>query len=89
MNDVGFIAAVALGFTFLASGVGKLRDHEGFVLAVLDYEVLPPPPRCRVWAHTTAGRGDMWAGSSHRADAHGKWNRSSSYACQLSGQRSG
>jgi hypothetical protein len=42
MNDVGFIAAVALGFTFLASGVGKLRDHEGFVLAVLDYEVLPP-----------------------------------------------
>jgi hypothetical protein len=43
MNDVGFIAAVALGFTFLASGVGKLRDHEGFVLAVLDYEVLPPP----------------------------------------------
>lgn len=42
VDHLSFIVAVALGFTFLASGLSKLRDPEGFVLGVLEYEVLPP-----------------------------------------------
>jgi hypothetical protein len=41
MQELGFIAAVSLGAIFAASGLVKLRDSNGFVFAVLDYEVLP------------------------------------------------
>lgn len=46
-QSFGFIAAAVLGSTFLLSGLGKLRDLRGFVLGVLEYEVLPRP-----WAIT-------------------------------------
>lgn len=41
-QPVAFIASVALGVTFLISGVSKLRDPGAFLLGVLDYRVLPP-----------------------------------------------
>lgn len=37
-----FTASMALGVTFLISSWGKFRDPQGFVLGVLDYQVLPP-----------------------------------------------
>lgn len=40
-TTIAFIAALAVGLTLLASGVGKLRDPGGFVLGVLEYRVLP------------------------------------------------
>lgn len=40
-EQAAFIAALALGATFLISGLSKLRDLEGFVLGVLEYAVLP------------------------------------------------
>jgi uncharacterized membrane protein YphA (DoxX/SURF4 family) len=43
LDHLPFIAARALGLTFLASGLSKLRDRDGFVLGVLEYQVLPPP----------------------------------------------
>jgi len=43
VSILGFIAAIALGATLVVSGLGKLRDPGGFVLAVLEYEVLPKP----------------------------------------------
>lgn len=42
VEHLSFIAAVALGLIFLASGLSKLQDPKGFVLGVLEYEVLPP-----------------------------------------------
>jgi len=39
--SVSFIAAIILGLTLLSSGVGKLRDPDGFVLGVLEYRILP------------------------------------------------
>jgi uncharacterized membrane protein YphA (DoxX/SURF4 family) len=41
--EIGFTAALVVGAVLVVSGVGKLRDPSGFVLAVLDYEVLPRP----------------------------------------------
>lgn len=41
MEDVSFIGAIALGVTFIVSAAGKLRDPRGFVLGVLDYQILP------------------------------------------------
>jgi len=41
METVAFIAAMTLGLTFLASGIGKLRDPREFVIAVVDYNVAP------------------------------------------------
>jgi uncharacterized membrane protein YphA (DoxX/SURF4 family) len=35
------IAALALGTTFVVSGASKLQDAQGFVLGVLDYQILP------------------------------------------------
>lgn len=42
-ESIAFVAAIALGVTFLVSSVGKLRDRGAFVLGVLEYRVLPPP----------------------------------------------
>lgn len=39
---LAYVASLALGGTFLTSGLSKLRDPSGFVLGVLDYKVLPP-----------------------------------------------
>jgi putative oxidoreductase len=36
------ILSIVLGITFLASAVPKLRHPKGFILAVLEYRVLPP-----------------------------------------------
>ena len=36
------VSALALGIMFLASGFSKLRDMDGFVLGVMEYEILPP-----------------------------------------------
>jgi len=36
------VLSIALGIVFLASAVPKLRHPKGFVLAVLEYRVLPP-----------------------------------------------
>src|SRR5438105_12307715 len=36
------ILSIVLGIIFLASAVPKLRHPKGFVLAVLEYRVLPP-----------------------------------------------
>lgn len=41
LDHLPFVAAIALGLTLLASGVSKLRDRDGFVLGVLEYQVLP------------------------------------------------
>lgn len=41
MTAATLIASVALGITFVASGVSKLRDLDSFVLGVLEYRVLP------------------------------------------------
>lgn len=41
MQELAVIAAFALGATLLASGVEKLRDRTGFVLAVMEYRILP------------------------------------------------
>jgi hypothetical protein len=42
VQSLAFIASIALGVTFLVSGLGKLRDPTGFIFAVLDYQILSP-----------------------------------------------
>jgi hypothetical protein len=44
MNVMSIEVALSaiLGLTFVASAVPKLRHHKGFILAVLEYRVLPP-----------------------------------------------
>lgn len=41
MDGIGFAAALALGATLVVSGSSKLRDPEGFILGVLEYDLLP------------------------------------------------
>lgn len=43
MQTLGFIAAISLGLVFLGSGVSKVRDLNGFVLGVFEYDLLPRP----------------------------------------------
>lgn len=43
MHTLGFVGALTLGAVLLISGLGKLQDVSGFVIAVLEYEVLPRP----------------------------------------------
>lgn len=41
MDEIGFAAAAALGATLIVSGTSKLRDPGGFILGVLEYDLLP------------------------------------------------
>lgn len=43
LEQITFAAAVALGCAFVASGFGKMRDVDGFVLTVIDFQVIPRP----------------------------------------------
>jgi len=43
VHTLGFVGALTLGVVLLTSGLGKLQDLSGFVIAVLEYEVLPRP----------------------------------------------
>lgn len=42
IQTLPLIASIVLGLTFLASSLSKLRDLQGFVLGVFDYQILPP-----------------------------------------------
>ncbi len=42
MIIIGAVLSVSIGSIFLASAVPKLRHPKGFLLAVLEYRVLPP-----------------------------------------------
>lgn len=42
INMLAFVSAITLGIIFLVSGVSKARDLDGFVLGVLNYQILPP-----------------------------------------------
>jgi uncharacterized membrane protein YphA (DoxX/SURF4 family) len=39
--DFSSLAAIVLGFTFLVAALSKFRDRDGFVLGILEYDVLP------------------------------------------------
>lgn len=39
--SLGFVAAMTLGSTLLIASLSKFRDLQGFLLAVLEYDVLP------------------------------------------------
>lgn len=41
LDPIGTVAATLLGAVFLIAAAGKLGDPPGFVMAVLDYELLP------------------------------------------------
>ena len=47
MSIIGIevLLSAVLGISFLAAAVPKLRHPKGFVLAVLEYRVLPPRRR--------------------------------------------
>ena len=44
MEQIAVVAALSVGGTFLISGLGKLRDFDGFILAVVDYQIPPRRP---------------------------------------------
>lgn len=41
---VEFVLSIGLGLVFLASSIPKLRDPRRFVLATIEYRILPPGP---------------------------------------------
>lgn len=41
IHDLELVAAVVLGATFAVAGSNKMRDPRGFVLGVLEYDILP------------------------------------------------
>lgn len=43
MKSIEIVLCIACGMIFLISSVPKLRHPKGFILTVLEYQILPPP----------------------------------------------